>query len=134
MADLKRLLVTGSRTWADKQMMRDALRMAYVALAWGEGVRRDVVLVHGGARGADSMAGELWSFGNLRVEIHEAQWRAHGVYNPHAGIGRNQKMVELGADLCLAFIHNGSRGATDCAARAERAGIPVRYYRQGGAV
>lgn len=110
------------------QVMRNALIEAYRDLnTFG-----DVTLVHGGAAGADTMAGEIWLSGKLPVEVHKAEWRAHGVYNPHAGVGRNQKMVSLGADLCLAFIHNNSRGATDCAARAEKAGIPVRYYREGG--
>lgn len=39
-----------------------------------------------------------------------------------AGIIRNLYMVNLGADLCLAFIQNGSRGAS-CADAAEHASI-----------
>jgi len=39
-------------------------------------------------------------------------------------------MVAAGADLCLAFIHNGARGASHCAALAEQAGIPTIRIRR----
>jgi hypothetical protein len=41
---------------------------------------------------------------------------------------RNQHMVSLGADLCLAFIANNSPGATGCMKMAHRAGIPVELH------
>lgn len=44
---------------------------------------------------------------------------------PRAGMYRNELMVELGADLVLAFIADYSRGATGCAWIAERAGLRV---------
>ncbi|HEX5494188.1 MAG TPA: hypothetical protein VFX70_06390, partial [Mycobacteriales bacterium] len=40
-----------------------------------------------------------------------------------AGPIRNARMVLDGADLCLAFIHNHSRGASGCADYAEQHGI-----------
>jgi hypothetical protein len=45
-------------------------------------------------------------------------------YCPGAGTDRNQKMLEAGADLVIAFPDG--RGTADMVRRAHRAGIPVR--------
>ena len=37
-------------------------------------------------------------------------------------------MVDLGADVCLAFPLGESRGTRDCMRRASEAGIPVIDY------
>jgi hypothetical protein len=37
-------------------------------------------------------------------------------------------MVDLGADICLAFIKDQSAGASHCAARAIAAGIPTLKF------
>lgn len=123
---MTRLLVTGSRTWTNMQVMRNELIRAYRDLNnLGE-----VILVHGGAAGADTMAGRIWMSGHLPVEVHEANWKTNGIFFSGAGRARNMKMVHLGADLCLAFIKNNSRGASHCAQAAEDAGIPVRIFRE----
>ena len=44
---------------------------------------------------------------------------------PAAGPRRNQHMVDLGADLCLAYPYGVSRGTRGCAAMAIKAGIPT---------
>jgi hypothetical protein len=116
-----RILVTGSRDWDDEQAIRDAI--ADVAMMQGD----DFILVHGAARGADSLAAQVvdgWG-GKARTEAHPADWHGEG---RAAGILRNQRMVDLGADICLAFPKGESRGTRDCIRRAEKAGIPVRIY------
>lgn len=58
------------------------------------------------------------------TERHPADWsKGRG-----AGHARNAVMVKLGADECLAFIRDASRGAGTCADRAEAAGIPVERF------
>jgi Ni,Fe-hydrogenase III small subunit len=113
---MRRLLVTGSRDWADEDMVRRAL---------AEHSQPEVVLVFGACpTGADAMAEACWPG---PVERHPADWRRYG---RSAGPRRNAEMVAAGADLCLAFIRNGSRGATHTAGLAERAGIPVVLYEE----
>lgn len=115
----RRVLVTGSRDWRDVQAVRDAL--VRVADTWQ---RESIVLVSGACpTGADAIAERLArrEFG-WAVERHPAEWNVHG---KGAGFKRNAHMVQLGADLCLAFIRNGSRGASHTAALAEAASIPT---------
>lgn len=136
-----RILITGSRTWSNEQSIRDAL--ANIISQHGP---ENVTVVHGACpQGADALADRIASaWAGVTVERHPADWaapcstlcRTHRrrrgdgtTYCPAAGINRNQHMVDLGADLCLAFIKDNSRGATDCARRAARAGIPVKEWR-----
>lgn len=57
----------------------------------------------------------------LTEEPHPADWS----WGNGAGMHRNQEMVDLGADVCLAFIRGKSSGTRDCADKAAKAGIPV---------
>ncbi|OKA03367.1 SLOG family protein [Amycolatopsis regifaucium] len=115
-----RVLVTGSRTWTDTTMIRDALAKIW---QW----RPDTVLVTGACpRGADKLAEECWTHWGGQIEQWLADWDRHG---RAAGLRRNEHMVNAGADYCLAFIHDNSRGATHCAEAAQRAGIHTVIHR-----
>lgn len=118
---MKRLLVTGSRNWDDVTTIKLALNHAVNYLD------DQVTLVHGACpTGADDIADDLFTYANLGpVETHPADWDTHG---KRAGFLRNSLMVDLGADLCLAFIKNESRGATMTANLAEKAGIRTWRY------
>ena len=115
-----RILVTGSRDWTDRSTVYGALADVVRELP----ADREVVIVHGACpTGADYMA-HYWARGyGASVDAHPANWQLEG---KRAGFIRNARMVNLGADLCLAFIKNGSRGASHTAALAEQAGIPTR--------
>lgn len=125
---MKRILVTGSRDWDNEHLIEQALRDAYWDLL-DEGadpaVSHDVTLVHGDCRGADIIARDIWRAHGKTDEAHPAPWKTHG---KAAGFVRNAEMVDLGADLCLAFIKNDSKGASMAASLAEKAGIPVRRF------
>lgn len=117
-----RILVTGSRDWVNQQTVHEALADAVRDLP----PEREVVIVHGACpTGADHMA-HYWArrYGAI-VDAHPANWQLEG---KRAGFIRNARMVRLGADIVLAFIRNGSRGASHTARLAEQAGIPVRRF------
>ena len=84
----------------------------------------DAVVVTGGATGADMLALRAAVALGLAIEVHDAQWR---LYGRGAGVRRNQKMLDAGADLVIAFP--GGKGTADMVRRAERAGVPVRVLR-----
>lgn len=118
-----RILITGSRDWTDQRLIEAAI---VEAMVFGKDWPRIVpTIIHGGARGADSMADGVAIRRNLKQEAHPADW---GQYGKRAGFIRNAEMVKSGADICLAFIKNESKGATMCADLAEKAGIPTRRY------
>lgn len=112
-----RLIITGSRDWADRWAVWRALEDAYAASG-------PFVVVHGGCpSGADVAANDWALLRKFPLEVFRADWRTHGRW---AGPRRNQQMIEAGADLVLAFSRNGSAGTRDTVTRAREAGIEVR--------
>ena len=86
------------------------------------------VVVHGGARGADSLAADWCRTFGVPEEPHPADWNLHG---KAAGPIRNQAMLEAGADLVIAFP--GGAGTADMVGRARSAGVPVLHVDGGAA-
>lgn len=121
-----RVLVTGSRDWSDTSTVRHALDVA-----WIEWSPETLVVVHGACPSGPDATADRWARSmaefsdTVDVEPHPAAWDRHG---KRAGMMRNAEMVKLGADLCLAFIRDRSKGATHCAGLAEKAGIPTRRW------
>lgn len=108
-----RILVCGSRDYADRDAMTE------VMYRFGKGT----VVIHGGARGADKMAGEIAAFLRYEVEVYEANWARDG---KRAGPMRNQRMLDEGKpDHVIAFPLADSVGTWDMIRRARKAGIPV---------
>lgn len=111
-----RVVVTGSRDWTDQH-----------AISWElEALPSGSVVIEGGARGADTIARKRALDLGLDVETYWANWIKHG--GGRAGGIRNQRMLDTGVDLVLAFPLPGSRGTWDCVRRAERMGIEVRVW------
>ncbi len=114
-----RVLITGSRSWRDVETIRQELRK----LPPGS------TIVHGSATGADAIAHSIAIDLGLIVEPHWPNYARDPVYE--APKIRNKKMVNLGADLCLAFPSSKSGGGTmHCASLASMAGIKTRVIRK----
>lgn len=115
---MTRVLVCGGRDFADFDLVCRTLS-EWAARASGQSPEEDIVIVHGGALGADTLA-ERWASENwLPTEIYHADWERHG---KAAGPIRNQRMIDEGKpNLVVAFP--GGRGTADMIRRAKAAGI-----------
>lgn len=109
-----KVLVCGGRDYHD-----------YVSLAklldWFRQTRGVDVLIHGGANGADSLAGDWAHSHGIPVEVYYAKWDLHG---RSAGIIRNVTMLkDARPDVVIAFA--GGRGTADMIRRSRDAGVRV---------
>jgi hypothetical protein len=124
------VLVTGSRKWK---------LGVYHGLAWAIEFAKNcahgrngtkpptsaVRLHHGGAEGADTLAGKMAIQMGLMCVVHTAEWDKYG---KGAGPIRNQAMLDHAKpDVCVAFLHTDlpCRGTRDMMERCFRAGVPV---------
>lgn len=118
-AEMK-VLVCGDREWKDCNAIARELKK----------LPKGTVVVHGGCRGADTIAGVL-AEKILKVAAVPvlAQWKTYG---RAAGPIRNQQMLDENPDidLVLAFHENLeiSKGTADMIRRARFYEIPVKVF------
>lgn len=116
-----RVLVTGSRDWLNAQMIYNVMFDLHLTAT------SQPTLVSGNCpTGADAIAEAIADYLKWPVERHPADWENLG---KRAGFVRNAEMVESGADVCIAFIRNKSKGASMTADLAHKAGILTKVYR-----
>ena len=108
-----KLLVCGGRDFADREGLGRALDAAHAK-------RPITILIHGGARGADRLAGRWAEERGILVAEVRALWKQHG---NGAGPIRNRGMLALGPDGVIAFP--GGNGTADMGSIATAAGVPV---------
>lgn len=120
------ILVTGDRNWSRSgsqvMIIREALR----------GYRKhNPVIVHGAARGVDSIAGDCALALGYTVHPHPANWSE---YHRAAGPIRNTEMLQEKPDLVLAFHDDllSSKGTRNMVNQAVKAGIPVILHDSHG--
>ncbi len=115
------VLVCGSREWKDLE----SILLTLLTLP------EDTTVVHGGARGADRLAGEAADILGFQVVVFPAAWEAHG---KAAGIFRNQQMLsyllqarDRGEPVAAFAFHQdlaNSRGTKDMTSRLAVEYIP----------
>jgi len=114
-----RILITSSRSWTDHERIHQVLD-EYTHIP-------RVVLVSGNCRkGGDLICENYADSVGWHIERHPADWNQYG---KRAGFVRNAEMVNLRANVCLAFIRNASKGATMTKNLAQKAGIETRVFR-----
>jgi hypothetical protein len=78
-------------------------------------------VIHGGARGADLLAGEWCNRRNIPCWVFPAAWETYGKASGHL---RNAQMLTVGRpDIVVAFP--GGRGTNDMMRKSRLAGVPV---------
>lgn len=112
-----KVLVCGGRDYNDRDAVFRAL----------DGIDQDsriTDVIHGAARGADTLAHE-WAYQRQRrMWPYHADWKK---YDKAAGPIRNQRMLDEGKpDMVVAFP--GGAGTADMKKRARRAGVMVVEY------
>ncbi len=107
-----KVLITGGRDYTDFNAFEHAL----LQLPF-----KPELIIHGGARGADTLA-DMWAkkYGIFVMRM-DALWNAHG---KGAGPKRNWAMLHFGRpDYCIAFP--GGNGTADMVRQCEKACVVV---------
>jgi len=113
-----RILICGGRDYCNRASFHDHVRQV---LTDREYQAPDILIIHGGAKGADTLAGEYAAENDLEVMEFKADWNKYG---RAAGPMRNQKMLVQGKpDLVIAFP--GGKGTAHMIGLAKNAGVEV---------
>ena len=117
------VLVSGKRDFTDYEKFREIMDKSL------DGIKDEIVIVEGGARGTDYLARQYAIEKNYALKEIHALWDTHG---KAAGPIRNSEMVKYlssKADCKAAFFWDGkSRGTGDCYRKATKAGITCEVY------
>ncbi len=119
---MRRILCCGDRNWSSRIPIRAALAH----------LPADTVIIHGAARGADTIAGEEAARCGLEVKAYPADWDK---YHKAAGPIRNKQMLDEGEPTEVFAFHNdllSSKGTKDMCKRALKAGLKVTVFGNSG--
>lgn len=112
---MQRILVCGSRDWNNIELIHERLKDFPI----------DSVVIHGGCKGADIIAGVIAKELGMEVLCFTAEWKKYG---KSAGPKRNQRMLDEGVPTLVLAFHddiNSSKGTLDMIKKAKGRGITV---------
>lgn len=125
-----KVLVTGSRAFTDREMIRQALIEEWRTAPPADIARQHrMIVIQGNAKGADWIAGDIaTATRGVGSVIVPADWNND---KKSAGPKRNRDMLALGPDVVLAFYKEGAAniGTSDMVRAAKAAGVPVKEFR-----
>ncbi len=114
----RRVLICGSRTYKNAAAIAEAVH----------GLPTGSVVIHGAARGADSLADLYARQNGLETEAYPLDWDKYG---KGAGPVRNKQMLDEGRPTdVIAFVANptNSPGTANMVLQALARGVPVEVY------
>lgn len=113
-----RVIVAGSRHYADYSQLRGVCDN----LLADKSRTHRIVIVSGGAQGADSLGEDYARERGYSLKRYSAQWDKYG---RAAGPIRNAEMAR-NADALILFWNGKSSGSRNMKQEAEKQGLPVR--------
>jgi len=118
------ILITGSRDFTDSAFINKKLDNALTVCKSG---RLNLIIVHGGAKGADSIAGNWAKANGIETRVYPADWKTYG---KRAGPLRNQQMLdEEKINYGYAFPLDGSIGTYDMINRLVKHNIKHKVFK-----
>ena len=119
------VLVCGGRDFNDYELvsksLQSTIREYYFEMFGVKPLVSDIFIIHGAAKGADSLAQTFCINNNVEYKAYPADWDKYG---KSAGYKRNtQMLVEGKPDLVIAFP--GGKGTSMMCKIAEEAGVDV---------
>jgi hypothetical protein len=119
-----RVLICGDKEWINIKPIKEFL----------ENLPRSTIIIHGAAKGADTIAGRIATSLGMEVKIFSAQLEEEG--NAAEPL-RNTQMLHEGNPDAVVYFHNSvetSKDTKDMLEQAEKAGVKVMNGSPGNVV
>ena len=114
------VIVAGSRSFSDRSLM-------YNKLDYYLQNQDNVLIVHGGANGADKCAAMYAKDRNIKTKVFLPDWNKYG---KKAGILRNKEMFKYASKFqnrgCVVFWDGKSKGTKNDIELSEKYNVPLR--------